>query len=212
MILFARVCATAVRTCARATARTRAKAKLPGIVRLIFVALLSTSVFYGYSVLTHEAIVDSLWDASIQNMLLKRFPMATPEELEEAHAYAYGGCILQDMGYYPFSSKFFSDLTHYVRSGDFVSALLRDSEDLDEYAFALGALAHYAADNSGHRIATNLAVPILYPALRRKFGKTVTYWDSPLFPRPNRVRFRRTPDRAGALRVGPIPQIHWISR
>jgi hypothetical protein len=179
MILFARVCATAVRTRARA-ARTRAKAKLPGIVRLIFVALLSTSVFYGYSVLTHEAIVDSLWDASIQKILLHRFPMATPEELEEAHAYAYGGCILQDMGYYPFSSKFFSDLTHYVRSGDFVSALLRDSEDLDEYAFALGALAHYAADNSGHRIATNLAVPILYPALRRKFGKTVTYWDSPL--------------------------------
>jgi hypothetical protein len=135
---------------------------------------------YGYSVLTHEAIVDSLWDASIQKMLSKRFPMATPEELEQAHAYVYGGCILQDMGYYPFSSKFFSDLTHYVRSGDFVVALIRESQDLNEYAFALGALAHYAADNSGHRLATNLAVPILYPDLRRKFGKEVTYWDNPL--------------------------------
>ena len=113
-------------------------------------------------------------------MLLKRFPAATPEELEKAHAYAYGGCILQDMGYYPFSSRLFSDLTHYVRSGDFIVALIRESQDLNEYAFALGALAHYAADNNGHRIATNLAVPILYPKLRKKFGKEVTYWDNPL--------------------------------
>ena len=142
--------------------------------------LFSTSVSYGYSVLTHEAIVDSVWDASIQKMLLKRFPMSTPEELEQAHAYVYGGCILQDMGYYPFSSRFFSDLTHYVRSGDFIVALIRESQDLNEYAFALGALAHYAADNSGHRIATNLAVPILYPELRTRFGKTVTYWDNPV--------------------------------
>jgi len=151
-----------------------------GAARLILLLPLSTSVFYGYSVLTHEAIVDSVWDASITKMLLERFPMATPEDLEQAHAYAYGGCIVQDMGYYPFSSRFFSDLTHYVRTGDFVVALIREAQDLNEYAFALGALSHYAADNSGHRIATNLAVPILYPELRRKFGKTVTYWDSPL--------------------------------
>ena len=142
--------------------------------------LLSAPLSYGYSVLSHEAIVDSLWDASIQKMLLKRFPTATPEELEQAHAYAYGGCILQDMGYYPFSSHFFSDLTHYVRSGDFIMALIRESQDVNEYAFALGALAHYAADNSGHRLATNLAVPILYPKLRLKFGKQVTYDDAPL--------------------------------
>ena len=148
--------------------------------RLIGLLFLSISSFYGYSVLTHEAIVDAVWDASVQKMLLERFPMATPEELEQAHAYVYGGCIVQDMGYYPFSSPFFSDLTHYVRSGDFVMALIRESQDLNEYAFALGALSHYAADDSGHRIATNLAVPILYPELRRKFGKTVTYWDSPL--------------------------------
>jgi len=149
------------------------------VLSLVSISL-STSVSYGYSVLTHEAIVDTLWDASIQKMLVKRFPMATPEELEQAHAYVYGGCILQDMGYYPFSSKFFSDLTHYVRSGDFIVALIRESQDLNEYAFALGALAHYAADDSGHRLATNQAVPILYPELGSKFGKTVTYWDNPL--------------------------------
>ncbi len=141
--------------------------------------VLCTSVMYGYSVLTHEAIVDSLWDASIQKMLVKRFPAATAEELEQAHAYVYGGCIIQDMGYYPFSNKLFSDLTHYVRSGDFILALIRESQDINEYAFALGALAHYAADNNGHRMATNLAVPILYPALGTKFGKAVTYWDDP---------------------------------
>jgi hypothetical protein len=142
--------------------------------------LISAPASYGYSVLTHEAIVDSLWDGSIQKILLKRFPEATPEELEQAHAYAYGGCILQDMGYYPFSSRLFSDLTHYVRSGDFIVALIRESQDLNEYAFALGALSHYAADDNGHRLGTNLAVPILYPNLRRKFGKEVTYWDDPL--------------------------------
>ena len=148
--------------------------------RLTALLLLSTSVFYGYSVLTHEAIVDSLWEGSIQKLLAKRFPMATPEELEQAHAYVYGGCIIQDMGYYPFSSKLFSDLTHYVRSGDFVAAMIRESQDLNEYAFALGALAHYAADNNGHRLGTNVAVPVLYPELRSEFGRTVTYWDNPL--------------------------------
>lgn len=149
-------------------------------VRLAGLLLLSASIFYGYSVLTHEAIVDAVWDTSIRKMLLERFPAATPEEMEQAHAYAYGGCIVQDMGYYPFSSRVFSDLTHYVRTGDFVAALINDSQDLNEYAFALGALSHYAADTNGHRLATNLAVPILYPKLHKRFGKTVTYWDSPL--------------------------------
>ena len=146
---------------------------------LLLSTSVSTSISYGYSVLTHEAIVDTLWEASIQKLLIERFPAATPEELEAAHAYTYGGCILQDMGYYPFSSKFFSDLTHYVRSGDFIVALIRESQDLNEYAFALGALAHYAADDSGHRLGTNQAVPILYPELRTRFGGVVTYWDNP---------------------------------
>ena len=103
-----------------------------------------------YAVLAHEAIIDSAWDTDIRPLLLKRFPGATREELKEAHGYAYGGAIVQDMGYYPHGNKLFSDLTHYVRSGDFILALLRDSKDLDGYAFALGALSHYAADNDGH--------------------------------------------------------------
>jgi hypothetical protein len=112
-------------------------------------------------VLTHEAIIDSVWDSSIRVLLLERFPNTTPEELTQAHAYAYGGSIIQDLGYYPFGSRFFSDLTHYVRTGDFILSLIRNSQDLNEYAFSLGTLAHYAADNNGHRIATNLAVPLL---------------------------------------------------
>ena len=154
--------------------------RFPAVQRLVLALLLSATFSYGYTVLTHEAIVDSLWDTSMRKLLLERFPGATPEELEQAHAYAYGGCIIQDMGYYPFSSRFFSDLTHYVRSGDFITALIRDAQDLNEYAFALGALEHYAADTEGHRIATNRAVPILYPELRRKFGADVTYWDNPV--------------------------------
>ena len=134
----------------------------------------------GYAVLAHEAIIDSAWDTNIRPLLLKRFPQATPEELKEAHGYAYGGAIIQDMGYYPHGNKFFSDLTHYVRSGDFVLALLRDSKDLDGYAFALGALSHYAADNEGHRIAVNRSVPILYPRMEKRYGDVVTYEENPL--------------------------------
>ena len=133
----------------------------------------------GYSVLTHEAIIDATWKDSLQPLLLSRFPNATPEELLQAHAYAYGGAIIQDMGYYPFGSQFFSDLTHYVRSGDFVIALIEESKDLNEYAFALGALSHYAADTSGHKLATNRAVAIMYPKLAKQYGPIVTYVAKP---------------------------------
>ena len=146
---------------------------------LLLLPLLSVSTASAYSVLTHEAIIDSTWDSAIRPLLLKRFAFADPEELTQAHAYAYGGCIIQDLGYYPFGSNFFSDLTHYVRSGDFILYLIRDSQDLNEYAFALGALSHYAADNNGHPMAVNRAVPLFYPKLGLKFGKLVTYADDP---------------------------------
>jgi len=133
-----------------------------------------------YSVLSHEAIIDVAWSSHLRPLLLQRFPEATPDELKVAHGYAYGGAIIADMGYYPHGSPLFSDLTHYVRSGDFVMALLRDSNDVNGYAFALGALAHYAADNNGHRIGTNRAVPILYPKLKKKFGDSVSYEKDPL--------------------------------
>ena len=135
-----------------------------------------------YSVLTHEAIIDSAWPNELRPLLLERFPSATADQLREAHAYAYGGAIIQDMGYYPFGSKFFSDLVHYTRSGDFVLALLKDareSQDINDYAFALGALAHYAADNLGHPVAVNRTVPLVYPKLRARFGSEITYEDNP---------------------------------
>jgi len=148
-------------------------------VTLGLLLLFAAPSAYSYSVLTHEAIIDSAWDTGIQPLLLKRFPAATDDELLQAHAFAYGGCIIQDLGYYPFGSKFFSDLTHYVRTGDFVLNLINDSQDLDEYAFALGALSHYAADNNGHPLAVNRVVPIFYPELGAKYGKLVTYADDP---------------------------------
>ena len=132
-----------------------------------------------YSVLSHEAVIDSVWDRALKPALTARFPNATPEELKTAHAYAYGGCIIQDLGYYPFGSHSFTDLVHYVRSADFVEALIAGARDLDEYAFALGALAHYGADIEGHSIAVNHSVPLLYPKLRTKFGNDVTYEDDP---------------------------------
>jgi hypothetical protein len=151
---------------------------VPVLLGLIF-GICGASNCSGYSVLTHEAIIDAAWKDNIVPVLLKRFPDTTPEQLLQAHAYAYGGAIIQDMGYYPFGNDFFSDLTHYVRSGDFVLALIEESTDLNEYAFALGALAHYAADASGHPIATNRAVAMMYPKLAKKYGPVVTYEDKP---------------------------------
>ena len=133
-----------------------------------------------YAVLAHEALIDSAWDINLRPLLVKRFPNSTAEQLKAAHGYAYGGAIIQDMGYYPHGNVFFSDLTHYVRSGEFVLALLRNAQDLNAYAFALGALAHYAADTDGHPVGTNRAVPLLYPKLKQKFGDMVTYEQDPL--------------------------------
>ena len=147
---------------------------------LLALAMAWPSPAHAYAVLSHEAIIDAVWDSRIKPLLLKKYPQATEVDLSGAQAFAYGGSIIQDMGYYPYGSPFFSDLTHYVRSGDFIHALLRDAQDLTEYAFALGALAHYAADNDGHRIGTNRAVPILYPGLGKKYGDSVAYEDGKL--------------------------------
>jgi hypothetical protein len=149
------------------------------ILLVLFVALIQLpKTALGYSLLTHEQIVDIAWKDNTQPLLIKRFPRATAEELRKAHAYAYGGCLIQDMGYYPFGNKFFSDLTHYVRSGDFVANLIHESTNLYEYAFALGALAHYVSDNCAHP-KINRAVAMSFPKLRRKYGDEVTYEDDP---------------------------------
>lgn len=141
---------------------------------ILFVLLITGSSSRAYSVLTHEQIVDLLWTDQIKPLLLARYPGLTDDQIRDAHAYAYGGAVIQDLGYYPFGSKEFSDLVHYVRSGDFVIELLRESQDVNEYAFALGALSHYASDISGHPFV-NQAVSIEYPKLRARFGKFVLY-------------------------------------
>ena len=128
-----------------------------------------------YSLLTHEQIIDLTWDDSIVPLLLSRYPGLTPQQLERARAYAYGGCIIQDIGYYPFGSGFFSNLAHYVRTGDFVVNLFRNAGNADELAFAVGALSHYIGDTYGHSIATNHAVPVEFPKLRKKYGPVVNY-------------------------------------
>ena len=148
-----------------------------GAIRLlaVFLALvLCSPAVLAYSVLTHEEIVDLLWTDEIRPLLLRRFPTLTEEQLKQAHGYAYGGAVIQDLGYYPFGNVEFSNLVHYVRSGDFVRELIAQSQDADEYAFALGALAHYAADIAGHP-AVNQAVAIQYPKLRAKYGGSVRY-------------------------------------
>src|ERR1700680_4931810 len=145
-------------------------------VTILLIVLICSDGAFAYSVLTHEEIVDLLWADAIRPLLLKRYPALSEDQIRDAHAYAYGGAVIQDLGYYPFGSREFSNLVHYVRSGDFVRELLLESQDVNEYAFALGALAHYASDIAGHP-AVNQAVAIEYPKLRAKFGNSVRYAD-----------------------------------
>jgi hypothetical protein len=173
-------------TCRSATrsATTRLEPRrLPGrvgpLVLLSAVAWLPTAPAGAYAVLSHEALVDAAWDAAIVPRLRERFAGASDDQLKRARAFAYGGCLIQDMGYYPYGNRLFTDLTHYVRTGDFVSALVAEATDLDEYAFALGAVAHYAGDGNGHPIGINRAVPLAYPRLRRKYGDLIAYADDP---------------------------------
>jgi len=146
---------------------------------LVGVLVLLPSRGRAYSVQTHEQLIDLAWKPAIVPLLLERYPGLTPAQLREAHAYAYGGCAIQDVGYYPFGSKFFSNLTHYVRSGDFVRSLLRNARTPDELAFAIGALTHYVGDSSGHSIAVNPSVAVDFPKLKARFGDSVTYDENP---------------------------------
>jgi hypothetical protein len=148
-----------------------------GLALVLFQAL-NAPTCAAYSVLTHEEVVDLLWKDGILPLLQQRYPAASDDDLKKAHAFAYGGSVVQDMGYYPFGNHEFSDLTHYVRSGDFVVNLLSEASDLNEFAFALGALAHYSADNCGHP-AINQVVALEFPKLREKYGPVVTYEDNP---------------------------------
>lgn len=137
--------------------------------------LLPAPVCRAYSVLTHEQLIDLTWSDSIVPLLLSRYPGLTPAQLDEARSYAYGGCVIQDIGYYPFGDRTFSDITHYVRSGDFVLNLFRNAKNADELAFAVGALSHYIGDSYGHSEAINRAVPVEFPKLEARYGPVVNY-------------------------------------
>ena len=162
----------------RKAKRASRVARIPASLLIAALLSLSTPSSPAYSVLTHEQIIDFVWQRHIEPLLRARYPKATPEDLRHAHANAYGGCLIQDMGYYPFGNKFFSELVHYVRSGEFVAALLDNAHDINELAFALGALGHYASDNNGHP-TINAAVALEFPKLHQKYGDHVTYAESP---------------------------------
>ncbi len=180
------------------------------VASVLFVFLMCSGGLFAYSVLTHEQIVDFLWSSEIRPLLLQRFPGLSEDQLREAHAYAYGGAVIQDLGYYPFGSRDFSNLVHYVRSGDFVSELLRQSQDVNEYAFALGALSHYAADIVGH--------PAVKSGRRYPISKAESeVWQvSPVCAGQdgsleNRVWFRHAAGCEESVRVAAIPRLHRIS-
>ncbi|WP_214071445.1 zinc dependent phospholipase C family protein [Mucilaginibacter sp. dw_454] len=128
-----------------------------------------------YSVLTHEAIIDASWEKSLKPLIQKRYPGLSEADIRLAHSYAYGGSLMADIGYSPFGSEYFTNLIHYVRTGDFVNNLISESESANEFAYALGALCHYMADQYGHSLGTNVVVPMTYPDVKKKFGPVATY-------------------------------------
>src|SRR6201985_3765175 len=132
---------------------------------LILCLLLACQPAGAYSLQSHEQLIDLTWQSSIVPLLLSRYPNLSPQDLQRARSYAYAGSVIQDIGYYPFGDPFFSDLTHYVRSGDFIVHLFRDAKDANQLAFAVGALSHYVGDNIGHSQATNRAVAADFPKL-----------------------------------------------
>jgi hypothetical protein len=152
--------------------------KSKGLTTILCFTLAVSLPLSGYSVLSHEELIDMAWNSDILPALVKRFPSTSKDDLKKAHAYAYGGAVIQDLGYYPFGSHEFTNLLHYVRTGDFVAWMIRDARDVNELAFALGALSHYAADVWGHP-AVNAGVPIEYPDLRARYGNLVTYEENP---------------------------------
>lgn len=149
------------------------------MVMILLMVVLACTNCGAYSVLTHEELIDLAWNESIRPALLAKFPNATDHDLVVAHSFAYGGSAMQDMGYYPFGKRFFSNLTHYVRSGDFVAWMLKNASTVNEYAFAMGALSHYLGDSIGHSEAINPSTAIEFPKLEKKYGSKVTYGESP---------------------------------
>jgi Zinc dependent phospholipase C len=171
----------------------RFRVKSVGLVVIIIVFIPISS--FAYSVLTHEAIVDANWNTVFVPLIKQKFPDATSEELKRAHAFAYGGCVMPDLGYYPFGSKLFTNLIHYARSGDFVMELYEEAENINEFAFALGAICHYYADTYGHSIGVNRSVPLIYSKMKIKFGSVVTYAD-------NKISHLRTEFSFDVLQTG----------
>jgi hypothetical protein len=178
--------------------------RLLGVVCLLAFA----TPAFSYSLLTHEQLIDLTWDDSIVPFLLSRYPGLTPAQLDEARSYAYGGCVIQDIGYYPFGQVQLADLMHYVRSGDFVVALLRNAHNADELAFAVGALSHYIGDSIGHPFAVNLAVPVEFPKLRTKYGQSVNYAEGPR--QHVQVEFGFDIDEVAHHRMAPLSYLKHI--
>ncbi len=161
-----------------------------------------------YSLLTHEQLIDLTWHDSIVPLLLSHYPNLTQAQLQEARAFAYGGCVIQDIGYYPSGDRMFSNLTHYVRSGDFVVNLFRNATNADELAFAIGALSHYIGDSVGHPYATNIAVPVEFPSLAEKYGKSVSYAEGR--HQHVQVEFAFDIDEIAHHRVAPLSYLRHI--
>lgn len=68
------------------------------VAGVVFV-LIAPAPAAAYSVLTHEALIDREWNDHIQPLLQRKFRGLTKDALVRARSFAYGGSVIQDLGY-----------------------------------------------------------------------------------------------------------------
>ena len=129
-----------------------------------------------YSLLTHEQLIDLTWQDSIVPLLLSRYPNLTPAQLDEARAYAYGGCVIQDIGYYPFGDAVFLQ-PHPLHA---LAAILSSTSSAMQrmptsWPSPSARSPTTSATPSATPQATNRAVPVEFPKLGAQYGPVVNY-------------------------------------
>jgi len=117
------------------------------------------------------------------------------------------GAIVSDIGYITASTEQFSDLMHYIGTGNYLDNLVaitceKYGNDPAMVAFLAGMRSHYWADRVGHHEGTNVAVAMLSDTNRDKALTRVVYeQDIAMHKRLELGAFSAYDLRHGGLRV-----------
>jgi len=149
------------------------KAFLVRFVGISLVLFLSSYNLFAYvPVLTHEEIVETCSARRNSPPLAQEIPRPHRTANQGAHAYAYGGAVIQTSAITRFGHVESVIWVHTSQWG-FRDRDAQDSQDANEYALRWARVAHYASDITVTRGEPPVAIE--YPKLRAKFGDSVRY-------------------------------------